>query len=121
MFTISSQYAWTMRIDEKDVVNYQQISNIFANRTSTPIARSPRGMIQVSRWTFTTALPDGAVGSTDRTIQSRLYGVPLSGGWFYVGVENSFDTNNWVAAALVVGPPARHCSDPRDRPASCSR
>ena len=98
MFTISSQYAWTMRIDEKDVVNYQQISNIFANRTTLPAAavRSPRGMIQVSPWTYTSALPDGAVGSTDRTIQSRLYGVPLSGGWFYVGVENSFDTSNWV-------------------------
>ncbi len=96
MFTISTQYAWKMTIDDKDVVNYQPISNIFANRTSIPAVRSPRGMIQVSPWTYTTALPDGAVGSPDRTIKSRLYGVPLSGGWFYVGVENSFDTNAWV-------------------------
>jgi hypothetical protein len=68
-------------------------------------------MLQVSPWTYTTALPNGAPGDpTNRTIVSRLYGVPLSGGWFYIGIENSFDKTNgvqqpwsWTSSQAVVG------------------
>jgi hypothetical protein len=29
-------------------------------------------------------------------VKSRLYGVPLSGGGYYIGLEGSFDSGNWI-------------------------
>jgi hypothetical protein len=87
LMTITSQYAWKINVDDSDNVTYTLISNLFASRIgSTVTARSSRGMIFVTPWTYDIGFPE----------PSRLYGVPLSGGFFYVGVENSFDPNNGV-------------------------
>jgi hypothetical protein len=96
MFTISNQYAWKLRIAADDSVNYELVSNIFANRTTVPptAIRTPRGMIQASPWAYTTDI--NFAGNPEVIVKSRLYGVPLSGGWFYIGLEGSFDPNNWV-------------------------
>jgi len=93
MFTISSQYAWKMRIDDNNTVTYELLSNIFASRVGgVNTARSPRGMVQVSPWSYTTTV----LGPPDVTVKSRLYGVPLTGGFFYIGLEGSFDSGNWI-------------------------
>ncbi|HYV47952.1 MAG TPA: hypothetical protein VFA20_23995 [Myxococcaceae bacterium] len=112
MFTISTQYAWKMHVNDDDTATYELISNIFANRTANPPAavRSPRGMMTVTPWTYTTVLNPGSVGAPEQTFKSRLYGVPLSGGWYYIGLENSYDTLNgvplpwsWTSSQTVVG------------------
>ncbi|MFL5308971.1 MAG: hypothetical protein ACJ79H_00820 [Myxococcales bacterium] len=112
LLTTSTQYAWKLTIDDSDVVNYELISNIFqAPRFSVngappsvqpgDVVRTPRGMIVASQWTYT--IPNSPA-------PSRLYGIPLASGWFYLGVENSFDTAfgvptpwTWTSSRTVLG------------------
>jgi len=120
LFTISSQYAWKLTVDDTDTTNYKLISNIFqAPRFSVggalpsaqpgDVVRSPRGMIFVTPWTYTFPVAEG-VPTNAPSVHARLYGVPLSGGWFYIGVENSLDVNNlvdapytWTSSKTILG------------------
>jgi hypothetical protein len=97
MFTITGRYAWKARIGDDDVGNYELVSNLFAFRPPPPaasVAQTSRGMIQATPWTYTTDV--NVSGLPEAVVKSRLYGVPLSAGWFYIGLEGSFDTNSWV-------------------------
>jgi hypothetical protein len=69
LFTASTNYAWKLNIDDNDLAHYTLISKVKP-------ANSFRGMYFVTPWTY------------NGTLGTRLYGIPLSGGSFWIGIEN---------------------------------